>query len=606
MGDIASRAEWSNKSRISSNEYVNRQHLSMRFKFIDTLGLQVNLSALNRDSQPYSFFLYQHEGNLQADDVAIKNYPSVQPQLQAVIEKALEINADLVLTPEYSCPWGIVSSIIANKASWPRPGKLWVLGCESISKAVLSEFQQSCSRDDVYLYFEPDVLQKNGNYLDPLVYLFRAEHEHQDKLIVLIQFKTAHMGVWASTIERDNLIEGEEIFILQNSASSIHLLSLICSEAMNFPAAMTPLIEDFHWADMPYLILNPQLNPNPTHPRFAEFRRFVSNYDRKELISLNWATSATLMGHPLTPNHSSRSGFFLKSHEVDLTHDRIKHNHHLGMYYFSLSQQKHAYILNSRVHAFLIRNMAISITANHPEQQRRDGPRVTNIFLFNGARDVLENMPDGVTDYHVSYLSGVHCSCAFLLNPANCVMEKEMLVSLTTANVSKALGADWSNVQHLFALQSNEQTEPNNRITFTEDTFPGSIRQRTNYIDTISKLDLQILPRPDLFPESIRDLANSNLRIGYHANARRDAYRYNVINQEGHKKNATLCYLGSAPDPEINRKFDLLQGMFDNDNLNRGRVVIFYSRGENILSKSDPSAGRIGCAGIYEPTSIFK
>jgi hypothetical protein len=578
----------------------------MRFKSIDTLGLQVNLSALNRDSQPYSIFLYQHEGNLQADDVAIRNYPSVQPQLQAVIEKALETNADLVLTPEYSCPWEIINSIIENDASWPKPRKLWVLGCESISKAALTGFQQTYSKDDVYVYFEPNVLQKDGNYLDPLVYLFRAEHEHQAKLIVLIQFKTAHMGVWASTVERDNLIEGDEIFILQNSASSIRFLSLICSEAMNFPGAMTPLIEDFNWTDIPYLIFNPQMNPNPTHPRFAEFRRFISNYDRKELISLNWANSATLMGHPLTPNNSSRSGFFLKSHEVDLTHDRIKYNHHLGMYYFSLSQQKHAYILNSGVHAFLVRNMPISITANHPEQQRRDGPRVTTIFLLNGTRDILEIMPDGVTDYHISYLSGIHCSCAFLLNPDNCVIEKEMLVSLTTASVSKALGSAWSNVQHLFALQSNEQTEPNNRITFTEDSFPESLQQRTSYVDTINKLDLQILSQPGLFPESIKDLANANLKIGYYMNAKRDWYRYNVVTPEGDKKNATLCFLGSAPDPEINRKFDFLQGMFDNDNQNRGRVVVFYSRGEDILSKSDPSAGRISSAGIYEPTSIFK
>ena len=53
-----------------------------------------------------------------------------------------------------------------------------------------------------------------------LFYLFRGRHQGQDKLIVLVQFKTKHMGTRLTAMERDHLIEGKIIYILKNQGES--------------------------------------------------------------------------------------------------------------------------------------------------------------------------------------------------------------------------------------------------------------------------------------------------------------------------------------------------------------------------------------------------
>jgi hypothetical protein len=576
----------------------------MRFVLIDSFGIQPQLEILCRTTQPHSILLYQHTGDLQADHTSIGNRTTVTGQLNAVIQKALDENVDLLLTPEYSCPWEIIGSITSAPERWPRAGKLWVLGCESIKLAALDTFIGNSSGANTYIPIDESVRTKNGSYLDPLVYIFRALHEGAEKLIILIQFKTCHMGAWSDTIERDNLIEGEVIYILRNSANSVHLLTLICAEAMNFPHEFPPHEIDFQWADMPYLILNPQLNPEPLHADFLDFRKYISRRDKKELISLNWARTSTVLGHSFPRNNTSRSGIYLRSAEVDLSHQRIKHNHRHGMYYFAMGHNKHAYILNSSVDAFLIRIPAVNILEGVPSQQRHDGPKLTEGFCFDAPKTSLSAYTTDVPDHHIPYLVSVDCTCQFLLDPANCIIEKEMLVSLTTANISK--GSVWNDIPNLYSLQSDEQTEPNNRITIIEDSYPANEARRTSYIDTLNAIHNQIFTNPAVFPESLSDLRSVPLKIGYNTNSKNENYRYNVTTNHGETKLATICYLGSAIDGVIEQKFEALQKMFDRGNMNRARVVIFYQRSNEIIAKSDPSAGRISAAVIHDPSSILK
>jgi hypothetical protein len=579
----------------------------MQFTFIETLGIRTDFAVLNRDTQPYCILLYQHEGNLQADSNAIQNTTDVVPQLQAFLAKALETNVDLALTPEYCCPWSVIDFIIKNPAQWPRTGKLWVYGCVSITKDQLQEFYSDHLSQEVFIHFEDTILQKDKNYLDPLVYIFRGIHQEQPKLIVLIQFKTSHMGVWGNAIERDNLIEGNTIYILRNSTTSIHFFSLICSEAMNFKDAMTPtVIADLNWHDIPYLIFNPQLNPSPTHSQFCDFRKFVLSEERKELICLNWANTSQIMGRPLLPDKSSRSGFFIKSQEVDLSHDRIKHNHIMGMYYFNFEHHKHTYILNSTVNAFLVQNLPVHITEGLSVQRRREGPKTILTFSFHSTNKTLQEFHGDVSDSHLQYLHEAGCTCAFLINPAGCILEKEMLVSLTSGKIYKVLGQNWNNVLNLYSLQSSEQTEYNHRITYTEDINTTSVSQRSQYIDAINELEYNVFPHPELFPESLKDLKNKKLRIGYINTAQHDNYKYNVINGAGEREIATICFLGSAPQSIIGKVFNYLQGIFDKDHQNRSRVVIFYRFMGNIHSMFDSEAGRITSSAIYGNESILK
>ena len=82
----------------------------MEFKFIDelNLGITIDLTVLQRDSQRYSILLYQHEGTLFADETRISNYSSVDIQFEEFFAKAKIENTDLALTPEYSCPWKVI------------------------------------------------------------------------------------------------------------------------------------------------------------------------------------------------------------------------------------------------------------------------------------------------------------------------------------------------------------------------------------------------------------------------------------------------------------------------------------------------------------------
>jgi hypothetical protein len=576
----------------------------MRFVFIDSLGIEPQLAILTRTTQPHSILLYQHTGNVQADHNEIGNRTPVIDQLNAVINKARDESADLLLTPEYCCPWEVIGSVVSAPERWPRAGKLWVLGCESITLANLDAFINANSQSGTHIHIDQNVRDRNGNYLDPLVYLFRASYQGVDKLIVLIQFKTHHMGVWSSTIERNNLIRGDDIFILRNSPNSVYLLTLICAEAMNFPQEFQPHEGEFQWPDMPYLILNPQLNPDPLHDDFLNFRKYISRHDKKQLISLNWSKISTILGHPFARNNTSRSGIYLRSAEVDLSHQRIKQNHRHGMYYFAMGHNKHAYILNSSVDAFLIRITSVNIVEGVPPQQRHDGPQVVSVFRFNTPPSNLEAYNNDIPDYHIPYLISVYCPCQFLLDPANCIIEKEMLVSLTTANVTN--GGTWSDISNLYSLRSDEQTEVNNRITFIEDSYPANVVRRTSYIDTLNTIQNQIFANPALFPESINDLKLVTLKIGYHPNSKHDKNKYNITTDHGEEKRATICYLGSAPDAEIELRFIALQQMFDRDNMNRARVVIFYQRGNEIRAKSDLSAARIGATVIHDPSSILK
>ena len=321
----------------------------MNFIPISDLNISIDISILRRNTQRHSVLLYQHEGVLDANNTRIGNLNNVDSELRLFFEKSRLTSSDLVLTPEYSCPLSIIEDIISHPANWPSAGKLWVVGCESMTKQQLTALQATYNKANVFVHFETAVLNNNLNYVDPLIYLFKGTHNGQEKLIVLLQFKTMHMGIWGGGIvERNNLIQGNEIYILRDSHDSISFFSLICSEAMNFPNYWQQNQQAIQgWLDSPFLIFNPQLNPNPTHQNFTSFRKFILGFTKKEIISLNWNNRTKIGADDFMDYNTSRSGFYIQSDEIDLSPARIKNNHKHGMYYFFFGVRKHAFLLNS-------------------------------------------------------------------------------------------------------------------------------------------------------------------------------------------------------------------------------------------------------------------
>lgn len=578
----------------------------MNFLFAENLGIGINLSILERSSQRHSILFYQHGGVLFADNTRIGNTHNVDNQFALFFEKARIGNCDLALTPEYSCPFTTIENIISHSEYWPAEGKLWTIGCESMTKAQLSYIQETYNSDGVFIYYNNDIHNINGNFVDPLIYIFIGEHTGQQKLIVLIQFKTHHMSVWSGAVERDNLIQGNEILILRNAADSINLFSIICSEAMNFSDELNQAKQtEIGWIDRPFLILNPQLNPDPSHLTFIAFRKFVFRFTKKEIIAVNWNNSTTYHNHPFLGFNTSRSGFYIQSDEINLANQRIKNNHTHGLYYFNFGIKKHAFLLNSTPVVYSVSTPPVDIANAVAQQIRREGPEVIEAYRFNDAQDGFEVI-NAVTDMHFAYLLETGCNCNFLTSHDNCILEKEKLVCLTSGKLNKELGANWSSILNVFSLKLSDDSEINRRITFAEDTYPESLLQRSNYIDTIAELLNTILPDKSLYPESISNLKKEDLVIGYNAASQNDNYKFNILTATGEKRIATICFIGSMPDGTIKKTFDSLQGMFDNDNNNKRRVVVFYRRGNSILSKSDPEAGDILTTGDFDGPTYLK
>ncbi|PKP43154.1 MAG: hypothetical protein CVT93_00805 [Bacteroidetes bacterium HGW-Bacteroidetes-10] len=580
----------------------------MNFLPIGDLEIKIDLSILRRISQRHSVLLYQHEGLIYADNTRIGNRNNVNTEFELFFEKSRLTRCDLTLTPEYSCPLIVIEDIISHPHKWPAAEKLWAIGCESMTKQQLKALQTNHNTENIYVHFDTSVLENQHNYVDPLIYLFRGIHCGHEKLIVLLQFKTIHMGIWGGGIvERDNLIQGNQIYILRNCPDSISFFSLICSEAMNFPEAMQQNQQAIQgWIDCPFLIYNPQLNPDPTHQNFTDFRKFVFRFSKKEIISLNWNNKSKIGDADFMKYKTSRSGFYIQSEEIDLSPARIKKNHMRGMYYFFYGIKKHAFLLNSTPTVFHVAIPPVDIIYALNQQIRREGPELLETCDFNAARNAIETLPNEISDQHVNYLTGVGCTCNFLITHQNCILEKEKLVCLTSGKIDKELGSTWSNIPNIFSIKINEDSEVNRRITFTEDTYPDSLAQRSNYIDTIAVLNDYVLPDKDVYPDSIADLKTDELVIGYNADSNADNYKFNVLTITGERRIATICFIGTMPDGVIEKTFDFLQAMFDKDNNHKRRVVVFYKRGNTILSKYDLNAGNIAVTSDFEGPTFLK
>jgi hypothetical protein len=583
----------------------------MNFIFVDELGLNLSfdLNVLIRNSQRYSILMYQHEGIFFADNTRIGNQSNVSTQFNLFFEKAKETNVDLALTPEYSCPWSVIDEIISDPLKYPNERKLWVIGCESIRKAEIRLFKERFNHGNLLIYFDETLLNENNNFFDPVVYLFKAIQNGIEKLIVLIQFKTFHMGVWdGGEIERDNLVQGKEIYILRNSITpnSIFFMTIICSEALNFRANVNKLNDaKFDWLDKPFLLFNPQFNPKPIYDRFIDFRKCMFETDRKEVITLNWNHKSKIGSRIFLKSNNSRSGITIKSEEINLNNeDRIKTNHSKGCYYFNKGKNKHVYLLNSAVHVFHLQTPAVAIANAEEVQRRRDGPEIIHAYELTNENRQLTEITVAVSDQHIKYLTDTGCSNPFLINVNGCILQKERLVSISIGEVKEKAASNWWHLDHVHSIAMDENSEVNFRITFTEDTDIASINERTKYLHAVNKLNEILETKP--FPESIHDLLTEDLILSYYQNAQIDDYKYNVITEAGEKVNATIAYLEQPPPFLIEETFIKLQKLFNWDNKNKERVVIFYSNGKNILAKSTPNSKEINTTNDFDDSTFLK
>ncbi len=587
----------------------------MNFVFIDDLiKVAPEFTILKPDTKPNRIIVYQHEGELVGSNDRIGNHPEnsevVKERFRIFFSLANEKQVDLAITPEYSCPVAIVGEIIEYPKCWPGLGVLFVVGGESIAKTELEEFTKKFTSAQIRIYFEESLIKHANHFFDPVYYLFITGTENDKILHVVIQFKTMHMSARGeSVIERDNLIEGKTIYVLRNSATSIWLMTLICSEAMNFEQYLQPAAvrEALQWDYHPYLILNPMVNPDPTHDDFIRFRKFILTSRHKEIIELNWNNLSKIAGKPLLKYNSSRSALFIESQDIDQSNTKkIRKNHKKGLYYYFIRKGLYAFVFNSRPHIFFFQLPPVAIIEANQPQQSREGPELFSVYRFDNLVDLVE-IP-AVSDDHVKYLTDIGCVDPFFVEPTECVLDKERLICLTAGKIPKESPNDWYLLDKLFSVKLDQTNETNLRFTVFADTDNYSLLQRGAFVGAINKLNNIILPDSKMYPSSIGYLRSQQIRLGYPADVENQPtlYKYNVVTKTGECAKATICFLeGPLPD-KVERTYEYIRKLFGIDNNNKKNVVIFYTRGEEILVKSDDTAANILDGNEYGDASIFK
>jgi hypothetical protein len=579
----------------------------MEFVFADSLGIESNLVVLRPDTQPFLIHFYQHTGNFfgSAARIGNENEADAILQFRYFLNTVRQRNSDLVLTPEYSCPFTNIIEIVSDNAMWPAAGKLWVLGCESITRVELAAFAENCTDPNIHLHHEPDNPENNKDFYDPLVYMFKGRHQGREKLIVLIQFKTVHMGAWGSATERDHLIEGSIVYVLRNTGESNRFISIICSEAMNFQAQLTAQKRHLiGWNDFPYFVYNPQANPDPTHDDFVNFRKFVLRTDRKEILSLNWNYKTRFGNGDFIRHGTTRSGIYTQSLEVDLREPRFKHNHSNGAYYHKFGITNHAFLLNKEVDIFLVRLAPVRILGDVQPQVRRDGPEILEVESYERPTGTFTNLTGHVPDGHMHYFGSLNCGCNYLMNEHGCIIEKERLVCLSSGLVKE--GLPLLNIPGIQSFEMKQDVELNVRITVIDDNRPDAIQKNSGYIDSINTIIHNIIPvkNENHYPESIRDFRNENITIGFSETSKSEDYKFNVIRTTGQSLEATMVYAGGVSKKDAERIFDNVQSLFEHKSKFKRRVLVYYRHGVGYLSIKDGQAGMIGHTELEDGPTI--
>src|SRR5262245_19581136 len=102
-----------------------------------------NLRALNPNHENYTALFLQPQGEIEADKKGVRHVDrkAASAQFRRFLERAVQLPADLAVTPEYSMPWETLLQALAENIVPPK-GSLWAFGCESITYSELVDIQK--------------------------------------------------------------------------------------------------------------------------------------------------------------------------------------------------------------------------------------------------------------------------------------------------------------------------------------------------------------------------------------------------------------------------------------------------------------------------------
>lgn len=468
-----------------------------------------------------------------ADAAGVRNrdHARAETVFTRFIEKAVETNADLTVTPEYSLPWSTLAAAL-KAGCLPAPRKLWAFGCESITRAELADRQAELA-DIATVLFEAQEPQAN-RFLDPLVYIFRTESVDGEaaKLVLLVQFKTHPMG---DSYEIEHLQCGTKVYQFGNIATSLRLISLICSDAFAFFEEQAAAI--YQRA----LVLHIQLNEKPRQHQYRQYRERLFYYhgDETELLCLNWAGGVCEWsnGQEKAWRNPSGSAWYLRSKDFDSRDHVLCANHARGLYYTWLETSRtHVLFLNYAAGAYLIEATKVAHTAVPASASRRVGPKLQQVFTWDPSTAALVEQnaaPDGFST--ILEESGIAKDAIRQVYEANPIAAERML-ALCAGKIGAGL---WYKVGALdsFAIAT---TEIIRRITFCQDDVQEAREFRSARLIRCRSL-WQLLSDADNLPPALKDLVNG-FKLAWHA-----SHPHQNITTDANAR-ATAIYLGEDVD----------------------------------------------------------
>lgn len=495
------------------------------------------LNALMPNAANYKAMMFQPRGEIEAsvNGVFNRDRAFATKQFSKFLALAHQQQADLAVTPEYSMPWDVLKNAIATDAR-PAPGKLWVLGCESIKLQELNALKAELD-NIAKVIFEPLAAQQD-RFLDPLAYVFQAPVEGSDafQLVVLVQFKTKPMAD-PDHFEVNGLQLGSRIYTFAKSANDIRLASLICSDAFGL---LDPQAEEIYSRT---LIIHLQLNPKPRHEEFRRYRDRLLRFGCAELevICLNWACDVVeWSGANQKPwKNVAASAWYLKPDTFDSRDETLSTNHARGLYYTWLSQHRyHVLFFNYAPAVFELTATKVFHHGVSAVQSRRRGPQLTKVYTWAADETWVEQKKcdDGFSS--IAKEAGTAKVALEKMRSKNPI-STERVIALCSGNIRDEM--KWHSVQHLNSCVI-DSTEIVKRITFCQDNDAVASAFRIAQLKRCAILT-DILKDEKLLPRALADVKN-----GYEFDWQPTAPHQNIRTKKGA---ATVIYMGEEATVEI-------------------------------------------------------
>ncbi len=531
-----------------------------------------DLNVLAPNEQNYTALLMQPQGDIEVSHDGVRNRDRTlaQAQLRAFLDDARETDADLVVTPEYSMPWTTLAGAI-QAAVTPSLRKLWAIGCESIRYVELEQLKQDLAPFATVIF---EALPANQDrFLDPLAYLFLAPRTDGNgaKLVVLVQFKTFPMAD-NDHFETNGMQRGTRIYKFGVAGQTIRLISLICSDVLDFHDHEAAAVYDRA------LVIHIQMNPNFRHDRFRQYRDKLLGFqgDMTEVLCLNWAKDVrvTRNGETKAWHNISGSAWYLKLEKYDDRDETLVANHRRGLYYTWLQPlYSHALFFNFASATYLITTSKVAHMGVPAVVSRRRGPQLTRSCEWNVASATWTERPAADDGFAAIAGESGHASADIHQISNENPLAAERVLALSAGKIGHI--EKWHNVRQLDSC-GIQKAEVIFRMTFCQDTHEEAADFRIERLRRCGNL-WDILTMEDRLPPSLADF-----KQGFNLAWSPQFPHQNAISADGRR--ATAIYMGEGCNAEGAKKVKktaaaYLQRSVDNPSDSiamRQRLAVWY------------------------------